>query len=212
VINTINKLAKTVPEPHEITFEEIPEIEYILENYYKPEKTYHVSFQCSVLFGYGMTKEEAEKKRDEWNAGHDYEPPAGVFEDSSDFPELYLEQFDDEFKLLLRDYIKRKKNQSGKSIFDSDSWCWDMDKAPKKGCHLLLKNYNSDDFFIMYDCYKNPKEDYWRSHSLPNKHELWSGFKTDNIINNNCFKCVSLDEYEEVAWRPLAKLPIGETK
>lgn len=108
LIKKINELATPAPEPQEIIFEEIPEIERILESYYKPEKTYHVNFQCSVLFGYGMTKEEAEKKRDEWNAGHDYEPPAGVFEDDDDFSGLCLEPYEDEFKLLLRDYIERK--------------------------------------------------------------------------------------------------------
>jgi hypothetical protein len=95
------------------------------------------------------------------------------------------------------------------SIFDADGWCWDMNLAPHDGCNLLLKNYNSDDFFIMYDCYKETQEDYWRSHSLPNECELWNGFKTDDIIINNGFKDVSLDEYEEVAWQPLPKLPTG---
>jgi hypothetical protein len=47
--------------PEQNTFEEIPEIENIIEDYYKPEKTYHVYFQCSVLYGYGLTKEDAEK-------------------------------------------------------------------------------------------------------------------------------------------------------
>lgn len=98
-------------------------------------------------------------------------------------------------------------SKSQESIFDLDGWCWDMDKALKKGCHLLLKHYNLNSFFIMYDCYKNKNEDYWRSYSLLNNYELWNGFKTDNIINNNVLKNVSLDEYEEVAWRPLPKLP-----
>jgi hypothetical protein len=35
-----------------------------------------------------------------------------VFEDRSDFPNLHLEAFDDEFKMLLRDYINRKKRNA----------------------------------------------------------------------------------------------------
>jgi hypothetical protein len=97
--------------------------------------------------------------------------------------------------------------ETQESIFDADGWCWDLSLAPHNGCHLLLKNYISDDFFIMYDCYKNIDEDYWRSFSLPNEYKLWNGLKTDDTLINNLFKNVSLDEYEEVAWRPLPKLP-----
>lgn len=131
VLEKINELATPAPEPQTITFKKIPAIERILDDYYKPEKTYHVNFKCSILFGYGMTKEDAEKKCDEWNAGKPYNPPARVFEDDSDFPELYLEQYDDEFKLLLHDYIKHKNKKPQESIFDAEGWRTDFENIPR---------------------------------------------------------------------------------
>lgn len=142
------------------------------------------------------------------------EPQESVNADALDKLETWLSEHTSKFDASIYSFKQTIKelsinNQPQESIFDADGWCWDMDLAPHNGCHLLMKNYDSDDFFIVYDCYKNIDEDYWRSHSLPDEAELWNGFKTDNIINNNGLKDVSLDEYEEVAFQLLPKLPTG---